>query len=203
MPCAVGSSLRKDYPSWVQEYSWLSVEMHAMAKHHNWRSYYWAFVKECGKECWQTWRGEVLASAITIGCVYAINRSGVDVRTALLATAYTLSVFTLWHASRVPWLLYLKLDEADHLKPIWLVVGGIFLGGTLVLLAWTAMYFYTMQPRVDLTKSPDGRDERIVELESQVAALVPFQEPPNSLRRRTVSTANELFLFWSKHPVLP
>jgi hypothetical protein len=173
-----------------------------MARHHSWSSYYLAFVKQCGKECGDTWRGEVLASAITIGCVYAINRSGIDVNAALLATAYTVGVFVFWHAIRVPWILYQKIEEADRLKSIWFVAGTVFLTGSFALLAWTAAWFYTMQPRVHITCAPDGRNVRITQLEAALQATS-IDESPNSLRRRTARLAAELDRFWREVPLPP
>jgi hypothetical protein len=174
-----------------------------MAKHHRWYSYYWAFVKQCGKECWHTWREEVLASAILFLCVYLINRSGVDFKTALLATAYMLSLFVLWHALRVPWILYQKLDEADHLKPVWGIVGVIFLGGAFTLLTYTAAWFFTMQPKVALTMIPDGRDQRITELETTNNLLRAKIPDETSLKVRSLEAADEYERFWRTQPKSP
>jgi hypothetical protein len=168
-----------------------------MPKHRVWWAYYLAFIKQVGKECWHTWRGEVLASAITLACLYAISPVEVDVRSALLATAYTVGAFVLWHTLRVPWLLYSKLDEADHLKSIWLVIGSVFLGGTCLLIGSTAAYLYTMQPRVIvMVPVPTLQNQRIAQLESQIKS--PFQESKDSLRRRTMRTADEISDFLRK-----
>ncbi len=131
-----------------------------MAKHHQWSAYYWAFIKQCGHECWKTWRGEVLVSAITSGFIYLITPEGIDVRTVILATAYTLCIFVLWHTVRIPWILYEKLDEADHLKKIWGISGIVFMGGTLVLFIYAAAWFFTMQPPVKLALAATGKDAR-------------------------------------------
>jgi hypothetical protein len=163
-----------------------------MPRHRTWSSYYLAFIKQCGRECWRTWRGEVLASAIFSLFLYLINRNSVDVKTALLATGYTVSAFVLWHTLRVPWILYQKLDEAEHLNPIWGFVGVAFLTGTCALIVFAAAWFWELQPRVDLTKVPDGRDVRIVQLESRVTALTPEPELQGSLRRRTIKLANDI-----------
>jgi hypothetical protein len=177
------------------------MEVWWMPKHRTWPAYYLALVKQCGKECWRTWRGEVLASVISSVFLYLINRSGVDMRTALLATGYTVSAFVLWHLIRVPWILYQKLDEAEHLKPIWGLVGSAFIAATLFLIAFAAAWFWELQPRVDLTRIPDGRDIRIVQLESRINELTPVPPPSNSLRHRTIKLVNEINLFWADKSV--
>jgi hypothetical protein len=63
-------------------------------------------------------------------------------------------LFVLWHSIRVPWVLYLKLDEADHLKRIWGLLGLVFLAGTFGLLLYTAAWFYTTQPKVNFLLKP-------------------------------------------------
>ena len=57
-----------------------------------------------------------------------------------------------------------------------------------------------MQPKLNLTKTPDGRDKRIVELEVQLKDAAPFKELEDSLRRKTVQLAGELSDFWVKNP---
>ncbi len=171
-----------------------------MAK--RWHSYYWLFLKELGRECYGTWRQELAASLVTVLFYYAINRNDFDLRRGVQATVYTLVAFVIWHATRTPWLLY-KRERTEHLAWGWGIAGSVFALGTLSLTAYGALWFYTMQPKVDLTKIPDGRDKRVVELEVQVKALAPFQEPENSLRRQTIRLANELYLFWSARPVPP
>jgi len=128
--------------------------------------------------------------------VYLINRNSIDLRTALLATAYALSLFVLWHASRIPWILYPKLDEADQLSSVWGIVGIIFLGGAVALLAYTGAWFYTMQPKVALIMTPDGRDERITELENEANGLRAKIPDERSLKVRSLEVANEYEQFW-------
>jgi hypothetical protein len=168
-----------------------------------WHSYYWLFLKELGTECYATWRWELAASAITILFYYASDRSDFDLRRGLRATFYTLAVFVIWHAIGIPWLLY-KKERVEHLTWPWGVFGFVCALGTLLLVVYGALWFYTMQPKVNLSKIPDGRDRRIVELETQVKALTPFQEPEDSLRRRTISLSNDLDHYieerWANRP---
>ena len=143
------------------------------------------------------------ASVITILFYYASDRNDFDLRRGLRASLYTLAIFVLWHAIRTPWLLYEK-EHVEHLNKFWGVAGIVFAFGTLGLIAYAAVWFYTMQPQVNLTKIPDGRDARIVELEAQVNALTPFREPEDSLRRRTIRLSNELDHYieerWANRP---
>src|ERR1017187_7344295 len=119
-----------------------------------WQSYYWLFLKELGRECYMTWRQELAASLITVLFYYAINRNDFDLRRGLQATAYTLALFVLWHAIRTPWLLY-KKERIEHLIWPWGIAGIIFALGTVLLITYGALWFYTMQPKIYLTKIPD------------------------------------------------
>jgi hypothetical protein len=121
----------------------------------------------------------------------------------LLATAYTLSLFVLWHASRIPWILCQKLDESDHLNPVWGVVGIIFLGGAFALFTYTAAWFYTMQPKVALIMIPDGKDKRITELETEANLLRAKIPDEKTLKVRSWEAAYEYEQFWRKQPKSP
>ena len=132
----------------------------------------------------------MLASVITSGFIYLINRKGVDVRAALLAAAYTLALFMVWHLLRVPWLV-LKRKENEGLRWWWGLIGACFAAAIAVLIVGTAAWFYTMQPTVNLCGLPDGRDVRIAQLEARLEALNQ-PEPSNSLRRRTSALSQEL-----------
>lgn len=161
-----------------------------VAEHKDWVSFYWAFLKEFGRECYRTWRGEVLFSVVLLGFVYLINRDPLDLRTMVLGTAYSLAVFALWHSIRVPWKLY---SESRSLNWGWGLVGiGVVLG-TLTLAVWTAAWFYTMQPRVALARAaPDRKDQRLMELQEQLVS-VNTPESKTSLRRRTLLLADEIY----------
>ena len=134
-----------------------------MAKH--WHSYYWLFLRELGRECYATWRQELLASIVTVLFYYAIDRNDFDLRRGLLATAYTLAAFVVWHAIRVPWLLH-KKEIHEHASGYWGIAGIIFLCATLVIVVCTGLWFYTMQPCVSFVLLPDQRDVRIAQLEA-------------------------------------
>src|SRR5258708_14313215 len=103
----------------------------------------------------------MVLGVVAILCQWLINRS-VDVRTSILGLLYALVLFILWHLVRVPWMLYKHFGEAESLKTKWGIAGVVFTVFALIMILWTAAWFYTMQPRVDLSKMPDGRDVRIV-----------------------------------------
>jgi hypothetical protein len=128
-------------------------------------------------------------AAVAILCTWLINRSA-DVRTSILGLLYALVLFILWHLVRVPWTLYKHFGEAESLKTKWGIAGVVFTVFALSMILWTAAWFYTMQPRIDLGKRPDGRDERILQLQQQLAALKE-PESPDSLRHRTAKVADE------------
>jgi hypothetical protein len=158
-------------------------------KHAHWVSFTWAFFKELGRECYRTWRGEVLFSVVLLGFIYLINHNPVDLRTVLLGTAYALSVFAIWHAIRIPWKLY---SEGRKLNWGWGVLGiGVTLG-MMFLTYWTVAWFMTMQPKVEINVAPSAERKRIEELEKQIRNFQPFVESDNSLRRRTIRLADRI-----------
>jgi hypothetical protein len=166
-------------------------------EHKGWLSFYWAFSKELGRECYRTWRGEVLFSVVLLGFMYLITRNPVDLPTILWGTSYSLSVFALWHAIRIPWKLY---SESHGLHWGWGVLGICVAIGMIALAGWTAAWFYTMQPRITLDLTPTVENSRNVQLEAKLKDLAPFQEPKDSLRRRTIKLVNDLNLFWIQQP---
>jgi hypothetical protein len=192
--------LAKELMAWLAGRSPKATSAPRATEHKHWRSFYWAFSKELGRECYRTWRGEVSFSVVLLGFVYVITRNPVDPKTILLGTAYSLSVFSLWHAMRTPWKLY---SESRALHWGWGIFGTTMALGMIALVVWTVAWFYTLQPKVDLTSVPDGRDLRIADLESQVKSSEPFQEPKDSLRRRTIKLVTDLSLFWSRRPAPP
>jgi len=166
---------------------------HTESLRHTWKGHSWELIKEFGNECFRTWRGEVMASALVIGFIFLINRNAIDLRMALLATAYTLATMGIWHFLRIPWLLFKRIEEREpKLHAVWGIIGIGFASGSIALWLFTAVWFYTMQPHVDLSKRPDGRDERILQLRQQLDALKE-PEPPDSLRHRTAKAADELY----------
>jgi hypothetical protein len=136
-----------------------------------------------------------MASALVIGFIFLINHNAIDLRTALLATAYTLATMGVWHFLRIPWLLFKRITEREpKLDLIWGVIGIGFASGSIVLWLFTVVWFYTMQPHVDLNKRPDGRDVRIVQLQQELDNLKE-SEAPASLRRRTAEAADDLYKY--------
>jgi len=164
-----------------------------MAKH--WISYYWLFLRELGREGYGTWRQELAASLVTVLFYYAIDRNDFDLRRGLLATAYTLAAFVVWHAIRIPWLLH-KKQPHEHASWHWGIAGLVFVFGTLGIILFTGLWFYTMQPSVQLTMVPDGRDARIANLEMQVKTLTAKVPKEDSLKNRALDAANEYEKFW-------
>ena len=162
----------------------------------SWRDYYWAFTKEFGKKCYETWKEEALISLVAIMFVYLINRNEVDVKTAMLAISYTLALFVPFHIFRVSWILF-KKNKGETLPESWGVIGIVFGLGALLLAVWTAAWFYTMQPTVRLFRAPDSRDVTIVQLQAQMDAFKEH-ESPDSLRRRTMKVADEVYDYLEK-----
>lgn len=103
-----------------------------------WRSfhYYWNICKHFGRECYRTWRGELLASVL-VSVFYAVLTHGwKDFRTALVATGLTLGCFVIWHLFRAPWLLHKSMHGHGGQEPGFLagafgviVIASVFIGG--------------------------------------------------------------------------
>jgi len=154
----------------------------------SWKSYYWDFFKEFGKECYRTWRGEMFASVLVIAFIFLINRASIDLRVGLLASGYTLATLASLHFLRTPWLLQRR---EERLPAAWGILGMAVGLASVVLWLYSAAWFYTSQPRVVIyPKTPDSRDIEIYGLRQQLASL---REPeaPDSLRRRTMKLADE------------
>jgi len=71
-----------------------------------WYHYYSNLVMYLGRECYRTWRWELVAGLLVATAVYLINRNWTDFRTVLLATAIAFACFGLIHLVRLPWLLH-------------------------------------------------------------------------------------------------
>ena len=171
-----------------------SFKLKPEEKPHTFWLHYWALTKAWARECYRTWRGEVLASAITIVFLFLITRNAFDFTAALLATAYTIAAFSVWHLIRIPWRLHTNWDECKQLNSWWGMLGMTIATGNIVLLAWTALWFYTMQPPVSFVhpSAPDSRDARIAMLEQQVKKLTPDQR---SLKVRLAAMADAIAVF--------
>ena len=162
----------------------------------SWTAYHWNLFKEFGRECYRTYKGEMLASLLVIGFIFLVNHAAIDLRTGLLASGYTLGTYSLWHLLRTPWLLQKRLGSSEgDLHPGWGIVGMIFGLGSVVLWLYTAAWFYTIQPPVTIPiRLPDSRDAQIIELQQKVLELehkpekiVTVQAPSEPLHIRTVT----------------
>ena len=178
----------------IMEQRGISSQQYSAARVLPWPAYYWNLTKEFGKECWRTWRGEVAASVVVLVFIFLINRNTPDLKTALIAVAYTIAAFSLWHLVRMPWLLHKKYLDSYPLSLVWGIAGICFGSFIFCLAVFTAMWFYTMQPPINIsTILPDNRDARIAVLEQKVKELTPDQ---SSLKSRTLKSATELEIFF-------
>jgi hypothetical protein len=89
-----------------------------------WFTYYWLACKRFGAECYHTWRAELFASVVVSLFIYLLslreNRGAwKDFRTALLATAFTLGSFALWHLVRIPWLTHQQVTSREDIAKHW------------------------------------------------------------------------------------
>jgi hypothetical protein len=170
----------------------------------NWLAYYWALAKEFGAECLHISRSDMLASVLAIAFVFLINRSTLDMRIAVEAAVATFVTLGILHSARIPWLLAKRvMSHESPLHPAWGALGIVFFVLFVVCVLYVGAWFYTMQPSLNFSKAPDGRDIRIQQLESQLSEQRPFQEPKDSLRRKTIRLADELTEFWAKNPPPP
>lgn len=146
----------------------------------------------------------MLASILAVAFVFLINRNSLDFRIALQASAATLITLGFLHSFRVPWLLAQRVTAKEGPLSFWWGILGL---GYFVLftfcIIYTAAWFYTMQPHVELVREPDQRDVRIMQLQEQLSAMS-TAESPTSLRRRTMKAADEVSDFlrsrYESHP---
>jgi hypothetical protein len=177
-------------------------------KHKTVFSYYWAFSKRLGLECYQTWRQELLASLLVALVFYFLSRQNdpaawVSFKTAGLATAITLGLFAVAHSLRTPWLLHKdisKQEDEDH-EPHW---GHGLLGVIVIFTIVSSAGLYAAKHLLGpVSSDPASKNQSEnatragkTELEPSARPVVtPYKEPKNSLRRRTVQLANDLDAF--------
>lgn len=84
--------------------------------HQYWRKFFAVF----GEECYRTWRGELLASALCSGATFVITWARDQLvwstlKTALCATALTLAGYAIWHLIKVPYLLTKPREKYHNL----------------------------------------------------------------------------------------
>jgi hypothetical protein len=74
--------------------------------------YLWTYLRRFGRECYRTWRQELMASVLVCIAAYVIAyvqgdpHAWADLRIALLASGIVLAFFVIWHLIRTPWLLH-------------------------------------------------------------------------------------------------
>lgn len=147
-------------------------------------TYYWCFFKRLGNECIRTWRGELAAAALTAtGTYLLIHRVSAVAWTSFKSEGLSMVIaawgIALWHVLRTPWLLHKEASSvgAGTRKVHW--AHGLF--GIFVLagvLAGSGLY---------------ARKQLAKPIAPVMAA--PYAEPNNSLRKRTLSLANDLNVF--------
>lgn len=105
-----------------------------------WKHYYWNACKQFGRECYRTYRWELLASIVVGFFVAVLSGNWKDFRTALLATALTIGCFATWHMLRTTFLLHKSIhgDRQEKEAAVWegvvgaLVITGMVAGGLLL-----------------------------------------------------------------------
>lgn|GEM_PF-5483347 len=176
-----------------------------------WPHYYWNLCKDFGRECYRTWRQELLASAIVIFVTLALTGGWKDFRTAMLATACTLGLFAIWHLVRVPWLLHQSVhgSEASHpgiLAGIFgiAILAGIFIGGyELAVSMWTLRPLGTIEAPMRSPSVPALEQRRVVTVQGPCKltaeqvnpARLPQScpdSPPPTLRDRVLAVNTHL-----------
>jgi len=156
-------------------------------------AYYWCFFKRLGNECNRTWRGELAAALLTAtGAYLLIHRVSAVAWTSFKSEGLSMVIavwsIASWHVLRTPWLLHKEASSTSG--GIRRVHWGHGLFGIVVLagvLAGSGLY---------------ARKQLAKPIAPVMAA--PYVEPKNSLRKRTLSLANDLNVFlgerWSKRP---
>ena len=143
----------------------------------------------------------MLGSALTLVYIFLINRDAIDLRTGIIASFYVLLTLATLHTLRVPWLLFKRVRVKENpLSRWWGALGILFFFTFATIIAYTAAWYYTMQPKVELHTAPGTEHRRVVELEAKIKRLEPFREPQDSLRHKTIKLVNDLNLFWSQRP---
>ncbi|MFZ0641364.1 MAG: hypothetical protein WAN33_10825 [Candidatus Acidiferrales bacterium] len=83
----------------------------------NWFHYYWQLCKYFGRECYLTWKRELMTSLFVGASVFVINHDWKDFKTGLLATALTFGCLAGAHFLRAPWLIYRQTARGGPVEP--------------------------------------------------------------------------------------
>ncbi len=171
----------------------------------SWVSYYWALAQEFGLECLHISRADMLASALTIGYVFLINRNDLDFSVGGEACVATFVTLGIVHSFRIPWLLVRRLRDREGPLPFgWGVLGIVFFVAFLACVVYVAALRYTTLPTIIIeARLPDGRNRRIEELEAETDALRAKLPDDKSLKVRLIEAAEEYDQFWQKYPKGP
>jgi hypothetical protein len=99
-------------------------------------SYYWTFSRVFGKECYRTWRQELLASVLTLLVSFGISSrtdpaAWTNLKVGLWSAGVVLAVFALWHLARTPFLVHRAATDTGEEIPHW----GFGAVGVLIVLA--------------------------------------------------------------------
>jgi hypothetical protein len=156
-------------------------------------TYYWCFFKRLGNECIRTWRGELAAALLTAtGTYLLIHRVSAVAWTSFKSEGLSMVIavwsIALWHVLRTPWLLYKE---------------ALSVGAGVRKVHWGHGLFGIVVLAGVLTGSGLYARKQLAKPIAPVMAA-PYVEPKNSLRKRTLSLANDLNVFlgerWSKRP---
>jgi hypothetical protein len=176
-------------------------------------SSYWVLAKHLGRQIATSWRTEVFSSIGVTAIVFVLSWFVGDTGAALAfwialaANVIWLSLFAVAHIGRIPYLLQAKpgiIDEAksNHWKfgvvgilSVLAMIGGFGVGAT-----WLYLH---LEQRVTIGIGPDGRNKRIVELETENKELRSRLPDERSLKVRSLAAADEFEQFWRKQPKEP
>jgi|ERR1700723_651269 len=154
------------------------------ARSWKWFHYYWRFAQYLGKECYQTWRREVLASVVIGYFLAVLTTNWKDFKTALLATGSALGCFVIWHALRVPWIVH-KSVHGESEKELGFLAGAF---GIIVILATLVggcelgLTLWNVKPACLITSvfqiDPGASNAEIADLKIKLAAAEKTKKPP-------------------------
>jgi hypothetical protein len=165
---------------------------------HKWFLYYWILFKHFGAECYKTLRWEVLASFVTSTITYFLMikddpLAWKNFKVVLISTALTLAAFALWHLARSPWSVHSRIIAQDDFKDHWFFGALGFLAMAVILTGGYIVTSYSWQIRnIPMTIRIPAPQVQVVQV--QPAA----REAKDSLRRRTMRAADELYDYLKK-----
>jgi len=169
-----------------------------MAKHSHWKELWWAILQAFGRECYNTWKSEVISAGAggIAGAVVDYFRShgrssfSDALFNGILGAAVVFCLFAVVNLARSIWLEH----KSQSAGTTWQGIGGLIVVVVLIVAFGLALAFTYGDARSTIVLSAPANvaDMKALEDCRTLNTALAKPEDENSLRRRTVRLANKI-----------